>query len=373
MVYNFSSPPHSIPSRARLLTGDCYPDLRDAAQQMTLEFLREVGHSAQSEGELYLQRVNLVSPATLRSELDYLVGLKEEKASARLLSRVHYASSALGQSALVKAPKSFREQVSTFKEDLLSLSSLDGLRPLAQKAPLLLEGASLSAPLSLIRALGSYAMTCDSPSLAHVLIFEQCDLLSIGAVNALLKLFEEPPTGILMLALSTSPGVIRKTLRSRLFPIVATRSREEVMQLTQEISGTSQSNWDDALFEGTLFSRKKILSSAQLFIESAKKGDWYDPSSCPVQSLGELRRWAAQVLEQLTPPISASLSLKVILRAKLADELARYVSALTKDVTVFHDKPSEALEKLYLRLCELLGEEHAKLAAASRFSESQEL
>jgi DNA polymerase III subunit delta' len=72
-----------------------------------------------------------------------------------------------------------------------------------------------SIPVDEVRRLKSYLAHAASPGAWRVVIVDQADELNINAANALLKSLEEPPPRALFLLISSEPGRLLTTIRSR--------------------------------------------------------------------------------------------------------------------------------------------------------------
>ena len=76
------------------------------------------------------------------------------------------------------------------------------------------------------------------------------------AQNALLKLFEEPPEGTLLILILPSEGMLLPTLRSRLLPLPFTNKRDTKKGVRKEISKKEAQEFIDA----TSAEREKMLT-----------------------------------------------------------------------------------------------------------------
>lgn len=72
-----------------------------------------------------------------------------------------------------------------------------------------------SIPVDEVRRLRSFLSHASAPGTSRVVIVDQADELNINAANALLKSLEEPPPGALFLLISSEPGRLLATIRSR--------------------------------------------------------------------------------------------------------------------------------------------------------------
>lgn len=93
----------------------------------------------------------------------------------------------------------------------------------------------VSIPIDEVRRLRAFFSLRAGGEAWRVVIVDQADELNVAAANALLKSLEEPPTRTLFLLVSSEPGALLPTIRSRcrtlaLSPLASAPLREAVLQ-----------------------------------------------------------------------------------------------------------------------------------------------
>ncbi len=97
-------------------------------------------------------------------------------------------------------------------------------------------------PVDLIRSVGGFLQgTASEDKERRVIIIDTADDLNTNAENALLKMLEEPPTNTVLILLSSSPGRLLPTIRSRcmVMALKAVPKADILNWLSRQGQGTS--------------------------------------------------------------------------------------------------------------------------------------
>lgn len=89
------------------------------------------------------------------------------------------------------------------------------------------KGRESSIPIESVREAGVFLSRFPAESVRRVMLIESADRMSDGAQNALLKTLEEPNDTSVLLLISSRPGGVRETIRSRSLPIVCSLVPED--------------------------------------------------------------------------------------------------------------------------------------------------
>ena len=81
------------------------------------------------------------------------------------------------------------------------------------------EGKEKEIPIDVVRGASAFLSRFPTEASRRVLLVEEADRMTDGAQNALLKVFEEPNDTSVLILVTSRPGGVRETLRSRSFPV----------------------------------------------------------------------------------------------------------------------------------------------------------
>ena len=167
------------------------------------------------------------------------------------------------------------------------------------------EGASGEIRVDRVRAVRREIYNTGLSAAGRVVLLTGADRMNAPSANALLKVLEEPPSGVLFLLTASSEAGVLATIRSRccVYSLAPVSEEACAAYLRRHFPNRPDAARDAALFGGRLGTAKKCLSSeegrarladARALAERAEKRDAY--GALLVLSKYEKDRFAARVM-----------------------------------------------------------------------------
>lgn len=208
-----------------------------------------------------------------------------------------------------------------------------------------------SIPVLQIRNLSAWARITNAAG-RKIAIIENADLMIDSAKNALLKILEEPPEGVIFILTTTRRGAILPTILSRVrtysFSERTAREQREVLdRIFHAPDGIESVN---GYLESFLkVSPSSVKSRAREAFESAARGRMPDISaiiaSCASFSPRVLFRIFLQGIIDTLAPYSATQA-----GAEASSEALKSIRRSLNEVEVYNQNPRSALEELFFSL-----------------------
>lgn len=297
-----------------------------------------------------------------RSSDDYIARLMLLRSVNKLISRFNIVVASALEDRIKKVAKSLSTlkelTIGLYKEemDFQSILTNDWCENLLKHCQKIEEALPKKISVEEIRAINVWAHSCGSDP--RVVIIEGVDDLNLSCANALLKILEEPPKGLVFVLLATRRGAVLPTIlsRSRIYDFenrITALQQEVISQIFREKDFGIYQSVKEYLYGVSGIKIKEYQRAAQFVLSQIVDGQSYPQINMEeVLTLSGTKTGFELFLEQLSFVISNLEWDKsdYITPLNVLSNWNNYIREALIMNKAYNQKPESLLESLFYRM-----------------------